>query len=232
MNRRATDGGDDRSFLSMLAWTVVLALVFSAGLIAGQRMIRRDRVKPLVTVHQHDSVDRSSEAAGDRGEESVSDQFFSFYDRLAGDGEAGDDARERAEAAQPKAAAEKDEKHAKEKNGEENEERTREEKAKAGESPAAAENGGEKQDDEAGTDRAPAKYTLQVSAHSDMKGAKARMKTLRSKGLDPHVVSAEIPGKGTYYRVRLGKFPSMEAARTFKQDVERKRGLKTFVSPL
>lgn len=65
----------------MLVWTILLALVFSVGLIAGQRMIRRDRVKPLVSVSHHEADEPTREPT--TSDESVSEQFFSFYDRLS-----------------------------------------------------------------------------------------------------------------------------------------------------
>mgnify|MGYP000032400564 CR=1 FL=1 len=72
----------------MLVWTILLALVFSVGLIAGQRMIRRDRVKPLVSVSHHEADEPTREPT--TSDESASEQFFSFYDRLS-DGTASSD---------------------------------------------------------------------------------------------------------------------------------------------
>ena len=200
MTRRNADGKKKGSFLRKLAWTVVLALVFSAGLIAGQRLMRRDRVEPLVSVTHGPaptaSTDDSEAAAATR---QASSSFFSFYERLS-EGSTPEDA--------------------------------------AGEAGGAAhapgtEDGSESAGSEMNADRkGPAKYTLQVSAHPEMAAAKAEMKKLRQMGLDPHVVMAKIPEKGKYYRVRLGKFRTMEAAQRFKENVAEKRGVKTFLSPL
>ncbi len=56
------------------------------------------------------------------------------------------------------------------------------------------------------------------------------MRSLNKKGLDPYLVSAELDGE-TYYRVRLGKFASMDEVRAFKQAIERKRGVDASIVP-
>lgn len=77
-----------------------------------------------------------------------------------------------------------------------------------------------------------AKYTLQVSAFPKRDRARSRMRRLEKMGLDPYLVAAELPEKGTYYRVRIGKFTSMTEARTFKRELKRKRGVDTILTPL
>lgn len=76
-----------------------------------------------------------------------------------------------------------------------------------------------------------ARYTLQISAHRELEYAKRRMEALQKKGLDPYLVTAEVEGEGTYYRVRLGAFGSMEEAEAFERAVERKRGVDASIMP-
>jgi cell division protein FtsN len=53
-------------------------------------------------------------------------------------------------------------------------------------------------------------FTIQVGATQD--GAEAKRLAERFRGHDPRVVSADLPGRGRWYRVRLGHFESREAA--------------------
>ncbi len=43
--------------------------------------------------------------------------------------------------------------------------------------------------------------------------------------LGPRVEEAEIPGKGRFFRVRVGRFDSREAAEKYRADVQRETGL-------
>jgi cell division protein FtsN len=185
---RGNSSSDEPSFLRMLVWTILLALVFSVGLIAGQRMIRRDRVKPLVSVTHQQADEATKEPT--TSDDSVSERFFSFYDRLA-DG---------TEGLSPGTST--DEPDAKD----------------------------EASDQEAPD--APAKYTLQVSAHPKMAGAKEQVARLEARGLDPYVVTVQRDDGETYYRVRIGKFSTMKEVETFKADIARNRGIDAMVTPL
>lgn len=60
-------------------------------------------------------------------------------------------------------------------------------------------------------------YTLQVKSSRSKEDADRFVRRLRKSGFDPHVVLSTVPGKGRYYRVRLGKFKSMQAARAFQR---------------
>jgi cell division protein FtsN len=172
----------------MLVWTILLALVFSVGLIAGQRMIRRDRVKPLVSVTHKQAEEATRKPTTSDG--SVSERFFSFYDRLA-DGTEGLSADTSTDESEPKA----------------------------------------KPSNEEASD-APAKYTLQVSAHPTMDGAQQQVARLEARGLDPYVVSVQRDDGETYYRVRIGKFSTMEEVETFKADIARNRGIEAMITPI
>lgn len=62
-----------------------------------------------------------------------------------------------------------------------------------------------------------ARYTLQVKAARDKAEADAFIAELRAAGFTPHIVLADIPGKGRFYRVRVGRFASMGDARAFQR---------------
>lgn len=59
---------------------------------------------------------------------------------------------------------------------------------------------------------AKGEYTVQVSAFQSEEEAKAFSATLERKGYKPFIVASTIPGKGTWYRVRLGRFDNESRA--------------------
>ena len=56
------------------------------------------------------------------------------------------------------------------------------------------------------------KYTVQVASYHIKKEADELKSSLDKKGLLANVVESRIPGKGTYYRVRLGTRLDLETA--------------------
>ncbi len=165
------------SYGRLVAWTTVIALVFSAGLITGQRLIEKKGGAPLVSVSSS-GVDPSKE---DTPTPALS---FSFYDKLS-------------PGAHAKPAAK----------------------------PAAPSQGD-------AAEALPARYTLQVGAYPSLQRAKSQIKKLKTKGLEPHMDAVESADRGKLYRVRVGKFHSMEEARHFQAEVKRSREVRTFVTPL
>ncbi len=61
------------------------------------------------------------------------------------------------------------------------------------------------------------RYTLQVKAAKDKAEADGFIAALKKAGFQPHTVLADIPGKGRFYRIRVGRFDSMDAARLFQR---------------
>ncbi len=265
MSRRSTESEAGGGFLRKLAWTVLLALVFSAGLITGQRMIRSETKAPLVSVTSEKEANEGREAdASESDDEAKQQPLFSFYERLS----AGSDSADESHSAeppngddspeQPSADREASASDSTSEQGEQeaNEETETGQRAQAPDTPESSEkptpettddsparqadeaadrDGKDGADDDEAADRdAPgaAKYTLQVSAYSSLDRARSRVRKLSSKGLDAHVVSAEVPDKGTYYRVHIGKFESMKTAEKFQAELRRKRAVDTFLTPL
>ncbi len=58
----------------------------------------------------------------------------------------------------------------------------------------------------------PGNFTVQVSAFQTEEEAEAYKASLNRKGYHPYVVAAEIPGKGMWYRVRVGRFEDKNSA--------------------
>jgi len=75
-------------------------------------------------------------------------------------------------------------------------------------------------------------FTLQLSAFPEKTDADGFMRKMQSLGYKPFVVASEVPGKGIFYRVRIGDYASKELAQTAKLDFERKQHLSAYVAKL
>ena len=75
-------------------------------------------------------------------------------------------------------------------------------------------------------------YTIQVKAFRSQKEASKFLTALKSAGHSPYMLTTEIPGKGMFYRVRLGKFRTLADASQHQSDFENLEGFKTIVTPL
>ncbi len=73
-------------------------------------------------------------------------------------------------------------------------------------------------------------FTLQLSAFQDRQEAERFAARLRDRGYAPYIVSAEVPNKGTWFRVRMGSFPSREAATRYMTDFKRETKIDAFVA--
>jgi septal ring-binding cell division protein DamX len=78
----------------------------------------------------------------------------------------------------------------------------------------------------------PVKYTLQLSAFQDRGEADDFARKLSGTGYKPSIVAADIPGRGVWYRVRVGEYPSQKAAVDAKGELERKLHLTAYVTRL
>lgn len=66
--------------------------------------------------------------------------------------------------------------------------------------------------------------TLQVGSFNDRAQADDRVSRLKTAGVDARIVSANIPGRGTWHRVQVGRFVSREQAAGYASQL-RGRGL-------
>ncbi|HYO65520.1 MAG TPA: SPOR domain-containing protein [Archangium sp.] len=73
-------------------------------------------------------------------------------------------------------------------------------------------------------------FTLQISAFQNRPEAERFAAKLRDRGYAPYIVTAEVPNKGTWYRVRMGSFPSKDAASRYLTDFKRETQFQAFVA--
>ena len=69
-------------------------------------------------------------------------------------------------------------------------------------------------------DAQPGQFTLQLSAFQERHEAEQFMLKLKQEGLKPYLVTSTIPSRGVWFRVRLGDYPTWEDALTAKQKFE------------
>jgi CHAT domain-containing protein/Tfp pilus assembly protein PilF len=65
-------------------------------------------------------------------------------------------------------------------------------------------------------------YTVQLEATPALETAQETVKRLRAQGIDAYILKNEAKGKGTFFRVRAGKFPSLAEARKYGADLQEK----------
>jgi septal ring-binding cell division protein DamX len=89
-----------------------------------------------------------------------------------------------------------------------------------------------KKDDAAAAAKKKAHYTLQLSSFQDKGEAQAFVDSVKGAGYAPYLVEADVDGKGTFYRVRLGTYPSYDDAIDAKSDFEAKVKKVAYVTKL
>jgi cell division septation protein DedD len=72
-------------------------------------------------------------------------------------------------------------------------------------------------------------WTVQLAAAQDR--AEAERTAARFAALGPRVEEAQVPGKGRFWRVRVGAFETRQDAERYLRDVSRETGAKGFVTP-
>jgi cell division septation protein DedD len=70
---------------------------------------------------------------------------------------------------------------------------------------------------------------VQLAASQDR--ADAERTATRFASLNPRIEAADVPGKGRFWRVRVGAFDTKQAAERYLRDVARETGAKGFVTP-
>jgi DedD protein len=73
-------------------------------------------------------------------------------------------------------------------------------------------------------------FTLQLSAAQSRSEADKFADAVKGRGYAPYIVEAKVPGKGTWYRVRLGKFANKDAAQRYLADFRRETQMEAFVA--
>jgi len=83
---------------------------------------------------------------------------------------------------------------------------------------------------EAAVPKPDKKYTLQVSAFQSKAEADELVKKLQGQGLRPYLSATAVPNKGTWYRVRVGTYPSKQKAADAKRKFESEQNLTAYIS--
>jgi DedD protein len=74
------------------------------------------------------------------------------------------------------------------------------------------------------------KFTLQLSAFQDKAEAEAFLGQVKGAGFEAYLTEANVEDKGTFFRVRLGSYPTYDDAVAAKADFERKVKKIAYVS--
>ena len=74
-------------------------------------------------------------------------------------------------------------------------------------------------------------YQLQVSSFRTQSEADTFSGQLRARGHKAYVVEAKVPGRGTWYRVRIGPFTSQHAAAAYRSGFEGREHVVPFIVP-
>ncbi len=74
------------------------------------------------------------------------------------------------------------------------------------------------------------RYTLQLSSFQSRAEAEAFMAEIKKSGYTPTVAEANVEGKGTWFRVRLGGYGSYDEAMAAKSEFESKQKIIAYVT--
>ncbi len=87
-------------------------------------------------------------------------------------------------------------------------------------------------------DKAPAatkeagRWCVQFGASPQRADADSLAATLAAKGYPAYVISADLPGKGRFFRVRVGRFATKEEAERLRLDARSAHGLSGLLMPI
>jgi len=85
---------------------------------------------------------------------------------------------------------------------------------------------------EAAKPKAKGRFTLQISSFQSRAEADAFLAKLPATSHKPYIVQSEVPGKGTYFRVRMGEFGSNDEAVAAKSAFETSHHIIAYVTKL
>jgi cell division septation protein DedD len=69
---------------------------------------------------------------------------------------------------------------------------------------------------------ADGKFTVQVGSYPDEAQARERVNRLKAAGFDGRAVAAQIPNRGTWYRVQAGRFAGRDEAALYGSQMRSK----------
>lgn len=73
-------------------------------------------------------------------------------------------------------------------------------------------------------------YTIQLGSFQNAEVAKAFSDKLVAKGYPAYVLQTDVAGKGMVYRVRVGRFTTMEEAQGMAMEIEKKENVSAFIT--
>ena len=74
------------------------------------------------------------------------------------------------------------------------------------------------------------RYTIQVASYNSEDDAKDFAEELKSRGYPAFITQGGVPGRGTWYRVRVGKFKTVREARLFAYGLKgQEREIQSFL---
>jgi cell division septation protein DedD len=79
---------------------------------------------------------------------------------------------------------------------------------------------------------AKAKYTLQVAAFNNPDEARDLVNQLKKKGYPAYQASGNAAARGALHRVRIGQFPTLQEAKQFAMNFEKREKMKTLITSL
>lgn len=79
---------------------------------------------------------------------------------------------------------------------------------------------------------AKAKYTLQVAAFNNPEEARDLVNQLKKKGYPAYQASGNAAARGALHRVRIGQFPTLQEAKQFAINFEKREKMKTLITGL
>ena len=62
-------------------------------------------------------------------------------------------------------------------------------------------------------------YAVQLASFPDLRIAREMKESLRSKTYPAYIETVELPGKGTWYRVKVGGFTTEDEAKKYGNDM-------------
>jgi cell division septation protein DedD len=216
-------------FLLFIIGLTVIALTFSLGVMTGKRLTGlAGGDGPKGDIKQVDKAAEAEKALkkGDPAAPPPGSGAPSVLQQLAAAAKEKEAGQARAEKAVKEPPAEKPDKAAKEKTAPEKPAKNGKDKESAG--PAVKEPREPKEDAAATGDP---EFTLQISALPDRNQAVALAAQMEKKGYRAHISTAQVPDKGTMYRVRIGHFKTKDEANAFRDEFQKKENRNGFVTP-
>jgi DedD protein len=73
------------------------------------------------------------------------------------------------------------------------------------------------------------RYTVQTASYQEKEMAEDEVRRLKKRGYAAFISSSQLPGKGIWYRVRLGSFSNKAAAEKLQKTIHAKEGISPII---